>query len=144
MLLLSTNTMAQTTSGLINDILRNVNLYRTHHGLKPLILKSYISKEAQTHSIAMAKHKISFGHAGFEKRIKTIYAKTQNPNGAAENVAYNYKDGNDVVKNWLKSPHHLTNIKGNYNYTGIGIAKDTNGKLYFTQIFLKTKHSQSI
>ncbi|MEB3337507.1 MAG: hypothetical protein VKJ46_08605 [Leptolyngbyaceae bacterium] len=36
----------------------------------------------------------------------------------------------------MKSPGHLKNIKGQYNLTGIGIAKDSQGKYYFTQIFI--------
>ncbi len=38
---------------------------------------------------------------------------------------------------WLKSPHHLENICGDYNYSGLGVWQDKNGAIYFTQIFMK-------
>jgi len=38
---------------------------------------------------------------------------------------------------WLRSPHHLENIRGDYNYSGLGVWQDKNGVIYFTQIFVK-------
>ncbi len=43
-----------------------------------------------------------------------------------------------MVEQWLTSPGHKRNIVGNYNITGIGIARDKQGKLYYTQIFLRS------
>ncbi|BDI19932.1 hypothetical protein ANSO36C_57340 [Nostoc cf. commune SO-36] len=57
-----------------------------------------------------------------------------------KNVAYNqgYTDpATTAVQGWLKSPGHLTNIKGNYEKTGIGIATTSKGKVFLTQIFLR-------
>lgn len=118
------------------DILHDVNVYRKQCGLSPLVLRADMSSEAAKHSIAMAQHRVGFGHDGFPSRVNHIYAHSRQPSGAAENVAYHYKDGHDVVKNWLTSPHHRANIKGHYNYTGIGLARDRQGHLYFTQLFL--------
>lgn len=127
---------AQNEAQNIQAILHDVNAYRQSKGLPPLRLRADLSREALKHSQDMALHRIGFGHDGFQTRVKHIYAHTQYPNGAAENVAYNYKDGHTVVKNWLTSRHHRANIKGHYNYTGIGLARDNQGKLYFTQLFL--------
>lgn len=127
---------AQPDTKVVDDILHDVNAYRKQHGLNVLQLRGYMCSEALKHSLDMAKHRIPFGHDGFFTRVKHIYTHIDHPNGAAENVAYNYKDGHDVVRNWLKSPHHLANIRGHYNYTGIGLARDSRGKLYFTQLFL--------
>jgi uncharacterized protein YkwD len=126
----------QADSKAVQDILLDVNHYRQQHGLEPLNLRQDLCSEALKHSHDMATHRIPFGHTGFGSRVKHIYAHTTHPNGAAENVAFNYKDGHDVVKNWLTSPHHLANIRGHFNYTGIGLARDSRGKLYFTQLFL--------
>jgi uncharacterized protein YkwD len=126
----------QPDANVVRDILQDVNAYRTKHGLNTLQLRQDMCVEALKHSHDMAAHRMSFGHEGFFSRVKHIYAHTAHPNGAAENVAYNYKDGHDVVKNWLTSSHHLANIRGHYNYTGIGLARDSRGKLYFTQLFL--------
>ncbi len=44
-----------------------------------------------------------------------------------------------VVKQWLLSPGHRQNIRGNYNLTGIGVARDERGRPYYTQMFVRTK-----
>jgi len=41
------------------------------------------------------------------------------------------------VNSWLNSSGHKKNIEGNYSHTGVGIAKNQYGTLYFTQIFVK-------
>lgn len=135
--LISVALHAQTITSDVQAILHDVNAYRTHHGLKPLQLNARLSRIAYQHSVDMATHRVPFGHDGFSARVKQLYAQVDHPNGAAENVAYRYRDGHDVVKNWLTSPHHRANIKGHYDYTGIGLARDSHGKLYFTQLFLK-------
>ncbi|HAT1882312.1 TPA: CAP domain-containing protein [Legionella pneumophila] len=124
-----------------NEILVYINNYRQQHGLAPLKMDNRIVKEAKIHSMDMAKHAIPFGHKYFKKRIDKLHTQIKNSNAGAENVAYNYKNAQDVVKNWLRSPGHKRNIVGNYDLTGIGIARDEKGKIYFTQIFLKTGNS---
>ena len=119
-------------------ILVYVNEYRVKHHLKPLKMNTRMSEEAAKHSRDMATHSIPFGHQYFDKRIHKLFAEIQQCQGGAENVAYNYKDAKDVVTNWLTSRGHRRNIEGNYNLTGIGIARDKKGKIYFTQIFLRT------
>ncbi|BCA95106.1 transporter [Legionella antarctica] len=121
-----------------NAILIHINKYRQNQGLSPLQMDNNIVKEAKQHSLDMANHRMSFGHKYFNNRINRLHAKIKNSNAGAENVAYNYKDAQDVVYNWVRSPGHKRNIEGNYNLTGIGIARDKNGKIYFTQIFLRT------
>ncbi len=119
-------------------ILVYVNEYRVKHGLKPLKMNNLMSVEAAKHSRNMASHTIPFGHKYFDKRIHRLFAEIKHCSGGAENVAYNYKDAKDVVRNWLTSPGHRRNIVGNYNLTGIGLARDKRGKLYFTQIFIRS------
>ncbi|MCA0403416.1 MAG: CAP domain-containing protein [Proteobacteria bacterium] len=121
-------------------ILFYVNKHRASKGLRPLKLNNVMSSAATIHSRDMARHSIPFGHKHFDKRIKRLYGKIKNCQAGSENVAYNYKDGQDVVKNWLTSRLHRRNIEGNFNLTGIGLARDSRGKLYFTQIFLRTKN----
>lgn len=118
-------------------ILYYVNEYRAKHHLKALKLDARMSEEAAKHSRDMARHAVPFGHKNFNKRIHRLFAIIKDPKGGAENVAYNYKDGKDVVRNWLTSRGHRINIEGNYNLTGIGLARDKKGKLYFTQLFIR-------
>ncbi|STX51983.1 putative transporter [Legionella busanensis] len=120
------------------DILFYINQYRIKHGLSPLKLNEVISAEATQHSKAMAAHQVPFGHQGFSTRIEHLYSAIKNAHGGAENVAYNYKTAKIVASEWIKSPGHRRNIIGNYNLTGIGIAYDNKGKIYYTQLFLRT------
>ncbi|MBA2651953.1 MAG: CAP domain-containing protein [Tatlockia sp.] len=119
-------------------ILFHVNEYRSKLHLKPLQMNNLMSEEAAKHSRDMASHALPFGHKNFDKRISRLYAKIKGCQGGSENVAYNYKDGRDVVRNWLTSSGHRRNIEGNFNLTGIGLARDEKGKLYFTQMFIRT------
>ncbi|STX29451.1 putative transporter [Legionella beliardensis] len=120
------------------DILLYINQYRIKHGRSALQMNNAISKEATLHSQDMAAHRVPFGHQGFAKRIKNLYAVIKQAHSGAENVAYNYKNAEIVVREWIKSPGHKKNIMGNYNLTGIGIAYDKKGKIYYTQIFIRT------
>ena len=117
-------------------ILKYINQYRIKHHLKPLTMNNIASEEAKKHSSDMARHSIPFGHKGFNNRIKRLYKEIKQCQGGAENVAYNYKTAKIVVEQWLTSPGHRRNIVGNYNLTGVGIARDKRGKIYYTQIFL--------
>lgn len=117
------------------DILRYINEYRQRNGLNSLQMNPVISKEAQGHSMAMADKKTAFGHDGFANRVKFITEKIGFLKSSAENVAYGILTPKEVVSGWLKSPGHLRNIEGKFSLTGIGIAKDKSGTIFFTQIF---------
>jgi len=129
---------ASTDAAIENAILVDVNAYRKKYHLAPLKMDAHISQQAKNHSRNMAKHQVPFGHKNFFKRVDIIRKEVKNAGAAAENVAYNYKDAHDVVKNWMLSPGHKKNILGNYNLTGIGIVRDARGKIHFTQMFVKT------
>jgi uncharacterized protein YkwD len=121
---------------IIHDL---INEYRASQGLKPLELNTSISKVAADHSRDMSKGKVDFGHQGFEQRAKTI-RKTVKLGSIAENVGANMGKADPekaVVEGWLKSPGHLKNIRGDFELTGIGVAKSRKGMSYFTQIFVK-------
>jgi uncharacterized protein YkwD len=120
---------------IIEEILAYVNAYRGKKGLPKLEMNPIMSAEAQTHSENMAAHRTSFGHSGFQSRVKRITAKIDGMQAWAENVAMGSTTAKEVVENWLKSPMHRQNIEGRYNLTGIGVAADRKGNLYFTQIF---------
>jgi uncharacterized protein YkwD len=120
------------------EILHYINQYRTTHGLRKLTILPVISQEATQHSIEMARHQIPFGHAKFNDRMNRLYKKIKGSNGGAENVAFNYKNAQVVVEQWLRSPGHRQNIRGSYNLTGIGVARDERGRIYYTQIFVRS------
>jgi uncharacterized protein YkwD len=121
-----------------NAVLIYINEYRQQHGLPKLTMNNQMVREATQHSIDMATHRMPFGHNAFEQRIARLHKQINRSSAGAENVAYNYKDARTVVQQWVRSPGHKRNIIGNYTLTGIGIAYDKQGRIYYTQIFLRT------
>lgn len=139
-ILFQTASATQTDERMADEILVYVNQYRAQHGLSKLIMNNAISEEAAKHSRDMAMHALPFGHDGFSKRIRYLHEHVVDSSSGAENVAYNYKTARIVVDGWIKSPGHRQNIMGHYNLTGIGIARDKTGKIYYTQLFLRADH----
>lgn len=128
-----------TMATLEQSVFQKINQYRQQKGLAALTLNSTITGQARQHSLNMANTRV-LSHNGFDGRVKVIGQKIR-WTGAAENVAYNAGFSDPVtqaVNGWLKSPGHLKNIMGNYNLTGIGVAKNSQNQIYFTQIFIKT------
>lgn len=118
-----------------------VNDYRSKRGMFPLRFSEIVSRQARQHSAWMAERRHSLTHDGFEKRVKEIEAIIP-LRGAAENLAVNqgYSDpADEALKGWLSSQGHRENIEGNFNITGVGVAKNAEGEYYFTQIFLLSR-----
>lgn len=118
------------------DILYYVNKHRKEKGLSALTMSDIASSEAFKHSKDMANRSVDFGHDGFYDRMKDVKSKMGPIRGFAENVAYGKIGAKEVVDMWLDSPGHRENIEGNYALIGIGIARSSDGYLYFTQIFI--------
>lgn len=133
-------------STLEQEIYQQINQYRASRKLPPLKLDPRISQYARIHSERMASETVLFSHAGFDERIQAI-GDAIPYHEAAENIAVNKGNADPVqvaVQGWLKSSGHRQNIEGQFDLTGIGIAKNAMGEYYFTQIFLKERpESQS-
>ena len=136
------NNLATNKNNDIDDLERlthqQINQYRISRNLPPLKLDNSISQQARIHSQNMAQDKVPFSHEGFEQRMTSV-SSTISYRSAAENIAYNqgYRDPVErAVTGWIKSPGHHKNMIGNYNLTGIGMAKNSQGEYYFTQIFV--------
>ena len=57
------------------------------------------------------------------------------PSPSAENIAAYYQTPQAVMNGWINSSGHYANIIGGYSYIGIGVYKDSDGKLYWVQLF---------
>jgi uncharacterized protein YkwD len=122
------------------EIHRRVNEFRQSEGLEPLGLNPVISEQAREHSIEMAESPDTISHRKFDQRIEEIRKKIP-LRASAENVAANlhYENpGVQVVEGWKQSPEHRKNMLGDYNQTGIGIARSEDGKYFFTQIYWRS------
>jgi len=119
------------------EVLKYVNEHRTGMGLKPLRMNGIITAVAEKHTRNMAAGKIPFGHEGFNERMEQLSKQLKPTYSFAENVSEGAESAKEVVEQWLLSKEHKKNIEGkDYNLTGIGIQKGSDGKLYFTEIFI--------
>lgn len=117
-----------------------INQSRENNSLPPLTWSNTVATQARTHSINMANKTVPFGHQGMEVRYANLRRSIPGLTRFGENVAWNmgYPDpAATAVSGWLKSSGHYANIMGDYNLTGVGVAKDSRGRYYFTQIFVK-------
>jgi uncharacterized protein YkwD len=124
------------TATMSPDIINGVNAYRKSKGLPALHLLALAASEAARHSSNMAGKKVPFGHAGFNQRAIAIANELHGTSSTGENIAFGKMTWKEVIEAWLKSPDHKANIEGAFNYTGVGVAKDSRGVVYYTQIFV--------
>jgi uncharacterized protein YkwD len=119
-----------------------INEFRDQDGLTPLKWNDDIANIARAHSRDMASGEVDFGHDGFGDRVDQMKALIAGFRGAGENVLFTDQPvevAPRAVQMWLRSPHHLKNIRGDYNLSGIGVWQAKDGAIYFTQLFLKVE-----
>ena len=112
------------------------NEFRASQRLPPLTWNDGLGLIGKGHSEDMGSGKVPFGHQGFNNRFRSFpFPFTR---GGAENVAMNAGLA-DVAKvavdGWINSPGHRKNMLGNFNYSGIGVVRNTQGAWYLTQLF---------
>lgn len=128
-------------TALEESIYQQVNQYRLSRNLPPLRLDTRISQQARRHSQRMAQGNVRFGHDGFQQRVQII-GRSLPYQKAAENVAFNQGHADratQAVRSWINSRGHRQNMEGQFDLTGIGVAKNAAGDYYFTQIFILKK-----
>jgi uncharacterized protein YkwD len=127
-------TLEHQTFDLIND-------YREHEGFSRLVWSPAIANIARLHSRDMATGDVDFGHAGFHDRMDQLRGMFPGMRGGGENVFYTDACpgvAELAVHSWLHSPPHLHNIRGDYQYSGLGLWRRADGSYFFTQIFVQT------
>lgn len=120
-----------------NSILYYINRHRKSRGQNALKLNKVESDVAAQHSRDMASGRVEFGHGGMPSRKQQINKRLGPVSAIGENVAYGQTSAKEVVDAWLQSPGHRRNIEGNFMLTGIGLARDRRGLIYYTQIFTR-------
>lgn len=118
------------------EIFSLINAHRVSNGLPELGVYNIVSSEAITHTDYMVQTG-DVSHANFGVRHQNLvtYASAKS---VAENVAYGYSSAEAVVNAWLNSDGHRLNIE-NATFTDFGIStkRNSEGKYYFTNIFIK-------
>jgi uncharacterized protein YkwD len=132
-------------NGLEQEAFSLVNEYRKKNKLPTLSWNSAIAKVARGHSKSMATGDVDFGHDGFNGRVGQLKIVMIGLRGCGENVLKT--DAPDQVAQnavalWLRSPAHLHNIRGDYNYSGMGVWENKQGMIYLTQIFVKLESQE--
>ena len=114
------------------SIHNQIDRYRQSLNLPPLTIDPTVSAQARAHSQEMAQ-------AGTLSHTMDSVDRQRKYPTAAENIASTQADPQPdliAVQDWLASPAHKQHILGNYNLTGIGVAKNAQGEYFFTQIFI--------
>jgi uncharacterized protein YkwD len=117
------------------ELTKLINEYRVNIGLNPLVLINHISNKCEDHNNYMITNNV-INHAFFQDRSDNIRSVLGASN-VSEIVAYNYIQPQGVLEAWLNSPSHKEAIEGNFTDFGVSIIKNTDGKNYFTIIFIK-------
>ena len=120
------------------EVLNLVNKERKANGLKTLTLNKELSNVANIKSRDMIE-KGYFDHTSptygspfdMMKKFNISY------NTAGENIAMGQKTPSEVMNSWMNSSGHRANIlNSTYTELGVGIQKDSNGTIYWTQMFI--------
>lgn len=115
-----------------------VNDHRTSIGLRTLIHVDEMGQISRTHGQNMASGLVVFGHSGFSTRCSAARSELGGGNWCGENVAAGQTSPNAVFTSWMNSLGHRGNIEeGRATHTGLGYARSSSGKYYWTQIFLE-------
>lgn len=117
------------------DVLDAVNDHRISKGLSVLKRVDGITFQAHDHNKYMIQNnKVS--HDNFSKRY-TALVNEIGAKAVGENLAYGYQTSDAVLKAWLNSESHRENLEGDHTHFGLSISQDSNGRNYFTNIFVR-------
>jgi len=120
------------------QIIAMVNRERAKAGLRPLAPDDRLSKIARLKSGDMLVH----NYCGHESPVyggpfDMLADFGINYRRAGENVAKGYGTPEAVMTGWMESPGHRNNILGpDYEKIGVGVAKDSFGTVFWTQLFI--------
>ena len=117
-----------------------VNMQRSYYKLPALKENGELSRVAQYKSQDMINRNY-FGHQSWTygspfNMMKNFGLRFS---AAGENIAYGQQTPQAVMNAWMNSAGHRNNMLNRvYNQIGVGVAKASNGTLYWTQMFIKS------
>lgn len=120
------------------QVITLTNQRRSNRGCRPLRNHDALGRAAQAHSRKMAAaqqmdHQLP-GEPGLAQRVTR--AGYRNWTMLGENIAYGYPTPREVVRAWMQSPGHRRQILNcGFKHIGIGLARDSQGRPYWTQDF---------
>jgi uncharacterized YkwD family protein/spore coat assembly protein SafA len=123
-----------------NEVIRLVNVERAKYGLPALKANWQLSRVARYKSQDMVD-KGYFSHTSptYGSPFKMMESFGIRFSAAGENIAMGMRTPAEVMNAWMNSSGHRNNILNNsFNEIGVGLAKDSKGRQYWTQMFIKS------
>jgi uncharacterized protein YkwD/tRNA A-37 threonylcarbamoyl transferase component Bud32 len=123
------------------SVFSQINQYRKSQNLPALQWNNTIAEQARIHAQQMASGKTTFSNDGFQFQVEVISQKIPYKS-VARNIAKNrgYSNpGEKAVEGWINNSVTNKSIVDDHNLTGIGIAQNSKGEYYFSQLFIKTR-----
>ena len=120
------------------QVLDLVNAERTKRGLSPLTLDAKLCNVATKKAEDMAT-KNYFDHTSptYGSPFDMMRQFGVSYQAAGENIAKGQTTPQEVMNSWMNSSGHRANIlSSNFTKLGVGVAKDSNGRLYWSQMFI--------
>lgn len=122
-----------------NEVIRLVNVERSKQGLPALKANWQLSRCARFKSQDMID-KNYFAHQSptYGSPFKMMESFGLKFSSAGENIAWGQRTPEEVMNTWMNSPGHRSNILStSYDEIGVGVAKDAQGRIYWTQMFMR-------
>jgi uncharacterized protein YkwD len=117
------------------ELLDLVNQDRVSKGLNALTIINEVSYLASTHDDYMITNGVA-SHDNFEQRSTTL-KRALNAISVSENVASGFSTAAGALAAWNASPSHKANLEGNHTHYGLAVKADSNGKKYYTLLFIR-------
>lgn len=129
----------QDVKALENEVIRLVNVERSNRGLQLLKANWQLSRVARYKSTDMRDLNY-FSHTSptYGSPFKMMEDFGLRFSAAGENIAMGQKTPQEVMNAWMNSPGHKSNILStSFSEIGVGLARDKNGRYYWTQMFMR-------
>lgn len=133
-----------TMSAVAGNVIAEINRIRRSNGLDALVEDAALNHAAREHSKEMAS-RARLDHESNDPALRTLTMRIEAAGGtwmqAAENLAQVFGASSSVPDRtatmWLESDGHRRNmLSPQYTHTGAGVATDSRGYWYITQLYV--------
>jgi uncharacterized YkwD family protein len=135
----STSNVPTDIRALETEVIRLVNVERAKVGRSALTENSELSRIARIKSNDFIKNNY-FSHTSptYGSPFDMLKSFGITFTAAAENIAKGQGTAADAMNSWMNSSGHRANIlNSTYNQIGVGVARDSKGNLFWTQLFIR-------
>ncbi len=124
----------------LKELLKLTNEERKKAGVPPLASNAKLQAAASQHSANMARQEKLAHELDDKNPSDRLKEQKYKFSAIAENIAEGQRTPAEVVKSWMGSEAHRTNLlNAEYTEIGLGIAESANGTRYWTLVFAKPR-----